>query len=149
MRSLGYCESMHLRYLHNLGREDAVEVEEVDNEEPWPSVVDQFNADSYVSSNGHVAELTFGFDGPLGRLLAYVTCVYISVLFLIQLLYRKPHMDTMLPSICSILLSDKQDEVASIELAELVGFEEIELVSEIMANRRTAANKVTFILDNL
>lgn len=54
-------------------------------------------------------------------------------------------MGTMLPSICSILLSDKQDEVASIELAELVGFEEIELVSEIMANRRTAANKVTFI----
>lgn len=118
-------------------------MEEVDNEEPWPSVVDQFDTVSYVPSNGHAVEITSGVD-PLDRLLSYVTCICISSLSLIESFFRKPHMGTMLPSICSILLSDKQDEVASIELAELVGFEEIELVSEIMTNRRTAANKVTF-----
>lgn len=53
-------------------------------------------------------------------------------------------MDSMLPAIRSILLSSKPDEVASIELAELVGFEEIELVSEVMTHRRASADKVSF-----
>lgn len=51
-------------------------------------------------------------------------------------------MGSMLPSIRSILSSSKPDDVASIELAELVGFEQIELVSEIIEKRRQCVNKV-------
>ena len=55
---------------------------------------------------------------------------------------RKPNVAAILPSVLSILASGKSDEMASIELAELVGFEEIELVSELMTQRQSASSKV-------
>ncbi|EJD01188.1 Sec63-domain-containing protein [Fomitiporia mediterranea MF3/22] len=54
----------------------------------------------------------------------------------------------MLMALHSILSSAKSDETASIELAELVGFEEIELVSDIIAQRQMAASKLEALLTN-
>lgn len=48
----------------------------------------------------------------------------------------------MRPSVLSILSSNKTDEEASIELLELVGLDEFDLVSEIMMHRREAVIQV-------
>ena len=48
---------------------------------------------------------------------------------------RKPDGHLMLDSVRSILSSGRPDDVISGELAELLGFDELELVSDILANR--------------
>ena len=48
----------------------------------------------------------------------------------------------MRPSVLSILSSNKTDEEASIELLELVGLDEFDLVSEIMMHPREAVIQV-------
>ena len=48
----------------------------------------------------------------------------------------------LLPSVQSILASGKPDEVASVELAELVGFDELELVGEVIAQRKASTARV-------
>ena len=50
----------------------------------------------------------------------------------------------MRPSVLSLLSSNKTDEEASIELLELVGFDEFDLVSEIMMHRRETVIKVRY-----
>jgi len=49
--------------------------------------------------------------------------------------YRKPDGHLMLDSVRSILSSGRPDEAISGELAELLGFDELELVSDILNNR--------------
>ena len=48
---------------------------------------------------------------------------------------RKPNGHLMLDSVRSILSSGRPDDAISGELAELLGFDELELVSEILSNR--------------
>ena len=48
---------------------------------------------------------------------------------------RKPDGHLMLDSVRSILLSGQSDDAISGELAELVGFDELELVSSILSDR--------------
>ena len=47
-----------------------------------------------------------------------------------------------MPTIRSLLSSKSSDDVISIELAELLGFEDIELVSEIISRRAETMNEV-------
>lgn len=48
---------------------------------------------------------------------------------------RKPNGHLMLDSVRLILSSGRPDDAISVELAELLGFDELELVSDILSNR--------------
>jgi antiviral helicase SLH1 len=49
---------------------------------------------------------------------------------------RKPNLAPALASIVQIVSSKKSNDEISIELAEIIGFDDIELVSEILADRQ-------------
>ncbi|KAH8118593.1 Sec63-domain-containing protein [Phellopilus nigrolimitatus] len=55
-------------------------------------------------------------------------------------------MHALRPSLRAILASGAPDEVASVELAELVGFDAVELVAEVIAQRRAASAKLEALL---
>ncbi|KAI5119901.1 hypothetical protein M0805_003705 [Coniferiporia weirii] len=105
-------------------REDALDITDLDDEAPYVSVVDLYSLHD-SASNGHA--VVSAVD-PLDRLLSNAA------------------MSSVLPSLRSIISSSKPDEVASIELAELVGFEQIELVSEIIAQRRAVTGRLEALL---
>ncbi|KAI0082569.1 Sec63-domain-containing protein [Panus rudis PR-1116 ss-1] len=58
-------------------------------------------------------------------------------------LISKPNIVAVLSSLMSTLSSSRPDEVISEELAETIGFDEIELVMEILANRQQVAKEVS------
>lgn len=60
---------------------------------------------------------------------------------------RLPNADSLLPSLQYILASNKTDEEISVEAAELLGFENIELVTEVISKRRDAMNRLNRILN--
>ncbi|KAL5530172.1 MUG81 [Sanghuangporus sanghuang] len=105
-------------------KESIIEIEDLDQELPPPSVLDRYSLPATLAVDGPA----YSHSDPLDELLS------------------KSNMTAMLPSLHAILSSGKTDELASIELAELLGFEEIELVSELMTQRQTAASKLEKML---
>jgi hypothetical protein len=59
---------------------------------------------------------------------------------------RKPHLRDFLPSIKSILESLRPDDAISEELLELIGYEDIDLVSELLQSRSSVATLVRLLL---
>lgn len=55
-------------------------------------------------------------------------------------------MGPIAPSILSILSSTENSEIASNELVELIGFENIELVPELIAQRKSTVKRVRALL---
>ncbi|THH12262.1 hypothetical protein EW145_g150 [Phellinidium pouzarii] len=106
-------------------REDALEVPDIDDEAPCASVLDVYDA---PNNNGISVCVENQVGNPLDKLLS------------------NPNLASVVTSIRSILSSSKPDDVASIELAELIGFEQIELVSEIIADRRSSASRLEALL---
>ncbi|PCH41279.1 Sec63-domain-containing protein [Wolfiporia cocos MD-104 SS10] len=54
----------------------------------------------------------------------------------------KPELEPLLPSLSSILASSRPDEAISEELAEMIGFDKIELVMKILANRAAVVQEI-------
>ncbi|KII95222.1 hypothetical protein PLICRDRAFT_661155 [Plicaturopsis crispa FD-325 SS-3] len=89
------------------------------SEERWESVVD-------ASNNGERADAQ-----PLQASSSIVS-----------LLIAKPNLEPLLPSLRKILASSSSDDAISAELAELIGFEDIELVMQILNNRTSVAQEL-------
>lgn len=57
-------------------------------------------------------------------------------------LRRKANVRPLLDSLRTILSSDRHDDAISGEIAEIIGFDDIDLVMNIIQERRTVAQKV-------
>jgi hypothetical protein len=58
--------------------------------------------------------------------------------------YSDPLVSSLLPALATLLSSPKKDDEISEELAELFGFDAIELVMEVLGNRLSLSYKVQF-----
>ncbi|KAG9002686.1 hypothetical protein FRB94_003721 [Tulasnella sp. JGI-2019a] len=65
-------------------------------------------------------------------------------LSVIQRLRSKPNLETLLPTLAGLLVSDQSDDAISEEVLELLGFDEMDLVSEVLQDRK----RVSFELLN-
>ncbi|OCH90702.1 Sec63-domain-containing protein [Obba rivulosa] len=65
---------------------------------------------------------------------------------IVSQLLSKPNVEPLLKSLLSTLSSPRPDDAISEELAELIGFENIELVMEILSNRSAAAKDISDFL---
>ncbi|GLB33685.1 putative sec63 Brl domain containing protein [Lyophyllum shimeji] len=100
-----------------------IEDEEV---ERWPSVLDSLNfPDIGVESAPASNELNHYSPS---------TCV--------ARLLQKPNVTPLLDSLHAILASTREDDVVSGEIAEIVGFDDIELVMDILSQRTSVAEEL-------
>lgn len=133
------------------GREDAIEL---DAESAPPSVLDVYATSAAAVANG-VPFATTAPSDPVDKLLSYVDIFFSQPVILVMginwlncplnYFLSKSSLSTIFPLLRKIISSGKSDEVASVELAELVGFEEVELVTEIIAHRQAVMSKVRYI----
>ena len=61
-------------------------------------------------------------------------CIWLSTLRSLRL-YRKPNHDTLIPAIRLLLSSPAPNDVVSEQMAELIGFEDLDLVMELLEKR--------------
>ncbi|KDQ64891.1 hypothetical protein JAAARDRAFT_241300 [Jaapia argillacea MUCL 33604] len=97
-----------------------VEAETLEDEEPWDTVLDAF--DNFTTQG------SLETDSVLSKLLS------------------KPNIQQLLPTVQSILASSRPNEAISEELAEIIGFEDIELVMDILTNREWLASQAREII---
>lgn len=57
---------------------------------------------------------------------------------------RKPSLEPLLPSLLSVISSQRENDVISNELVEMLGFDEIELVMHILEHRQDVAAQASF-----
>ncbi|OJT11665.1 hypothetical protein TRAPUB_11807 [Trametes pubescens] len=65
---------------------------------------------------------------------------------IISSLLSKPDVEHLLPSLVSLLSSTKPDDAISEELVEMIGFDNIELSMQLLANRKDAVRELTAFL---
>lgn len=66
-----------------------------------------------------------------------------SSIHVIVRIFRKPNIEPLIPSLLTTLSSERQDDDISGELVEAIGFDNIELATDILANRRQIVREVS------
>lgn len=106
--------------------------QEDESDEHWDSVLDVYQPGSSMQSALH--------SNIMSTLLGYALLLYICVNS--YAFHRKPQIEPLLQPLNSLLSSSRPNDSISEELAEMIGFEEIELVMEILSERDSICQEV-------